>query len=200
MDGAGLLLWEEKEDRRFSQPELVLDSLLSVVLLLVAVRGRNMDRRDFELSLEDGVSLVESSFPNMKSLGADHWRGGCDDWIGRLAEPAASIGVAGCEMLRRGNEAAAEATGQLAVEEPGHFRLPGRSICGSMWSVPNARPAAAAPMVPRAQSCHQCQPYVCLIWSRRYYRSYVLFLVHYKWHADTAGAVPISCSLTSFIS
>ena len=159
-----------------------------------------MDRRDFELSLEDGASLAESSFPSMKSLGADHWRWGCSDWIGRLAGPAASNGVAGCETLRRGSEVAAEATGQLAGEEPGHFRLPGRSLCGSKWSVPKARPAAAAPTVPRAQSYYNCQLFVRVMLSRRAYRGYVLFLVHYKGHADTAGAVPRSCSLTSFIS
>lgn len=200
MDEAGLVLCEEKDDRRFSQPELVLDSLFSVVLLLVAVRGRSIDRRDLELSLEDGTSLVESSFPNMKSLGADHWRWECDGWTGTPAAPAASIGVAGCETLRRGSGTVAEAIGQLVLEEPGHFRLPGRSICDSKWSVPKARPAAAAPTVPKAQSYQACQQFVLLIPGRVVYRGYVLFLVHHKWHADTAGAVPISWSLTSFIS
>lgn len=81
------MLCEEKDDRRFSQPELVLESLLSAVLRLVAVRGRNIDRRDFELSLEEGTSLVNSSRPgpDEKSLGADHMRCEWEDWTGRPA-------------------------------------------------------------------------------------------------------------------
>ena len=77
---------EEKDDRRFIQPELVLESLFSAVLRLVDVRGRNIDRRDFELSLEEGTSFVNSSRPGPKerSLGADHMRCEWEDWAGRL--------------------------------------------------------------------------------------------------------------------
>lgn len=165
MDAAGLVLWDEKEDRRFSQPELVLDSLFSVVLLLTAVRGRNTDRRELEveLSLEDGTWLVDSSLPNMKSLGADHWRWGCDGWTGRPVGPVGMTGVVGCDTLRRDIEGAAEGIGQLVLEAPGHFRLPGRSICDSNWSVPKARPAAAAPTVPKAQSWISCQYGPCFV-------------------------------------
>lgn len=194
------MLCDEKEDRRFSQAELVLDSLFSVVLLLAAVRGRNIDRREFELSLEDGPTLVDSSRPNMKSLGVDHWWCGCDDWTGRPAGPAESTGVTGCDTLRRGSEGTIEDTGQLVLDAPGHFRLPGRGICDSNWSVPKARPAAATPTVPKAQS-YQAYQHVsrsepqCSI-----YCGYVLFLLHHKYGPDTAWAVSILSSLTSFIS
>ena len=164
MDDAGLVLCDEKEDRRFSQPELVLDSLFSAVLLLTAVRGRSIDRRDLELSLDDGTSLIDSSRANIKSLGADHWRCECGGWTGSAAVPAASRGVGGCDTLRRGSEGTegmAEDIGQLALEAPGHFRLPGRRMSGSTWSVPKARPAAAAATVPRAQSYDLCQHVSC---------------------------------------
>lgn len=50
MDGAGLEVRDEKEESRFSHVELAFDPLLSVVLLLLAVLGRRMERRDLELS------------------------------------------------------------------------------------------------------------------------------------------------------
>lgn len=152
IDGAGLVLCEEKDDRRFIQPELVLESLLSVVLLLVDVRGRNIDRRDLELSLEEGTSLVNSSRPgpDAKSRGADHMRCEYEDWTGRSAGSWANKGVVGCETLRRCSDGAV----QPVLEEPGLFRLPVLRmwVWDSNCSVPKARPAAAAPTVPRAHS------------------------------------------------
>lgn len=56
MDGVGLEVRDEREDSRFSQLELVLEPRFSMVLLLVAVFGRRIERRDLELSREGGSS------------------------------------------------------------------------------------------------------------------------------------------------
>lgn len=102
-EAAGLALREEKEDSRFNQNELELDSLLSNVLLLVGLLDNSIDVRDLELPREDGTSYVESSVTNTAGPGADDRRddGGCtpvhDGSLGRT-------GVAGCVTLLRGRD------------------------------------------------------------------------------------------------
>lgn len=74
MDGVGLEVRDEREDNRFSQLELVLDPRFSMVLLLAAVFGRRIERRDLELSREGRSSLKVSSLIGWNNLGAEDSR------------------------------------------------------------------------------------------------------------------------------
>lgn len=74
MDGVGLEVRDEREDNRFSHIELVLEPLFSIVLLLAAVFGRRIDRRDLELSREGGSSWKVSSLMGGNNLGAEESR------------------------------------------------------------------------------------------------------------------------------
>lgn len=74
MDGVGLEVRDERDESRFSQLELVLDPRFSMVLLLAAVLGRRIERRDLELSREGRSSWNVSSLRGGNSLGAEESR------------------------------------------------------------------------------------------------------------------------------
>lgn len=154
MDGVGLEVRDDKDESRFSQIEEVLDPRFSVVLLLVAVLGRRIERRDLELSREGGSSRNTSSLPAEKSLGADESLFDCADCDEKVDVSDTRMGVAGWDTLRRGSTGWNDWAGLICPEVPGHFRLPGRRLYGSVWSIAKARPVTATPMVPRAQSWH----------------------------------------------
>ena len=111
---------------------LEFDSLFSATLLVLAVFGRNVDRRDLELSREVDSPKRTASLLIPNILGADEKRW---DEAGKELNSEKSeerIGVAGCEILRRGKRGTVISDDHVGPFEPGHLRFPGRELCKSI--------------------------------------------------------------------
>lgn len=146
MDGAGLVLCSDV-DMRLNHDDLGLESSRSVEPSLPDVKGRSLPNLLTELSLD----CVRPSAVEARSGSRIVFRLKRDVDEGAWATGGCRVTVAGCETVRRGKDNDVDGLGEYETSEPGAFLLPG-FVKTISPSVPRARPAAATPIVLKAQS------------------------------------------------